>query len=284
MAKAKINDIYGMFKILLGGRKYFLRWWLPWCFLNQRRWPVLNRDIIELEIIEFCNLKCLNCECSFEHAPSSELMTAQQIKKFVDESINLHWRWKMIKLRGGEPTLHPEILRIIEILKLYRDFNPDCEFAILTNNFSDYTKRILSKMPQWIQVISSEKRIQGGRIIGNTSHDSINKAPVDLLIYKFADFTKGCYRPIKCGMQLSRYGYYPCAMGAHISRIFGFDIALKSISLVKEDAFTRILSIICKYCGHYKQPEEAAVTSAISGSWKKAFRQYNKEKPKITLY
>lgn len=245
---------------------------------------MLSRDIIELEIIEFCNLKCVNCECSFEHAPSSELMTAQQIKKFVDESINLHWYWKMIKIRGGEPTLHPEIFRIIEILKLYKDFDPDCKFAILTNNFSDYTKRILSCLPAWVSVISSEKKAKGGKIFGNTPHDSINKAPVDLLIYKFADFTKGCYRPMRCGIQLSRYGYYPCAMGSHISRIFGFDIAVKSLSLVKEEAFARILSIICKYCGHYKQPEGIAAKSVISRSWKKAFKQYNKEKPKITLY
>ncbi len=265
--------------------KFFCpRWYLPWSFLVQPRWLAVNKERIELEIIEFCNLECVNCECSFKHAPSKEFMTNEQIKKFVNESINLNWNWKLIKIRGGEPTLHPELFQIINSLEIYKNFNPNCKFTILTNNFSAQTKEILSRMPAWILIESSEKKVEGGKLIGKVLHDSINIAPNDLLIYKFADFTKGCYRPAICGMQLSRLGYYPCALGVHISRIFGFEVGIKKLSNINEESFRKILNIICRFCGHYKQPSDQAVRNVISPSWKKAFKKYGEKKPRLSVY
>lgn len=265
--------------------KFFCpRWYLPWGPLTQPRWPAFNRKIIELEITEFCNLSCINCECSFDHAPSGEFLTNEQVRKFVDESISLNWNWELIKIRGGEPTLHSGIFKIIESLQLYKNFNPDCKFRILSNNFSVYTRKVLSDMPAWVSIQSSDKSINGDVVVGKVPHDSVNIAPNDLLIYKCADFTKGCYRPMVCGMQLSRNGYYPCAMGVHISRIFGFDIGIKKLASINNGSFREILNIICRYCGHYKQPSDRPTENVISLSWEKAFKKYSEEKPKLSLY
>ncbi len=211
-------------------------------------------------------------------------MLNEQIRKFVDESISLNWNWEVIKLRGGEPTLHPMLFQIIESLEVYRNFNPDCRFYILSNGISDKTKEVLSQLPSWITINNSEKKSHDNVITGKVPHDTINVAPIDFKMYKFADFTKGCMRTASCGMALSRYGYYPCATGIHISRIFGFDIGIKRLSLVDTESSQKILNILCTYCGHYKYPKDTRIRNIISSSWEKAFKEYMGGKPKISLY
>jgi len=209
-------------------------------------------------------------------------MSGEQIRKFVYESIDLGWKWDLIKIRGGEPTLHPLLFHIVESLTIYRDFNPDCRFSIITNNFSDETKRTLSGMPSWITILRKDKK--GANDNAVPGHDSINIAPADLFIYKFADFRKGCPRTVHCGMGLSRYGYYPCAPGIHVSRIFGLDVGIKKLSLVNDDAMRRLLGVLCRYCGHYKQPNDHPAKNIVSASWRRAFKKYREERPDLSLY
>jgi sulfatase maturation enzyme AslB (radical SAM superfamily) len=211
-------------------------------------------------------------------------MSRDQISRFVEESIGLGWKWDVIKLRGGEPTLHPELFEVIELLERYHKVNPDCKFHILTNGFSEETKWILTKMPKWISVDNSEKKILSKTTIGKLRHDSFNIAPIDLWIYKLADYTKGCWRPSHCGMALSRYGYYPCAAGIHVSRVFGVEVGIKKLGQVNEERFLKVLNSLCRYCGHYKQPNDSTARNVISKSWRDAFNKYKESKPNLSLY
>ena len=77
-------------------------------------------------------------------------------------------------------------------------------------------------------------------------------ASIDLEEYKDADFTVGCEIPDRCGIGLNRYGYYACCPGANCDRVFGFDIGLKSLSDVNEEALKKQRNILCKYCGYFK--------------------------------
>lgn len=256
-------------------------WCLPWSPYIHKRWKT-NKKIIELEITEYCNLSCLNCECCFTSAPSGEHITVEQIKKFVHESIKLNWQWEVIKIRGGEPTLHPDFFQIVDSLEGYKKFNPLCKFYLLTNGYSEMTKKILSRVPKWMIIINEGR---GTNMLYNgLIHDSINLAPIDLMLYKSADFTKACARTLGCGMALSRYGYYPCAPAIHVSRIFGLDIGIKKLSLLNDESFKKQLIMLCKYCGHYKEPNDAPSKAVISASWEKAFKKFKSEKPKISLY
>jgi len=248
--------------------------------LFHRRY-ILNKKIIELNLTCDCNLKCTNCECSCNQAPSKEYLTLEQVRKFVRESIELDYKWEKIKLFGGEPTLYPHFFEAIKILKEYKDFSPDCEFWLLTNGVGQQVKSVLSKIPPWINIINSTEK---GFEEKFRWFESYNIAPVDLFRYKLADFSKGCHRIEVCGICLIGGGYYPCAPGAHVDRVFGFDLGLRSLKEVKESSMKQQLRKLCRYCGLYKEPVERVRKEKISRTWEKAYEKYAEKKPQLSMY
>ncbi|MFI5324381.1 MAG: radical SAM protein, partial [Thermodesulfobacteriota bacterium] len=83
-----------------------------------------NTTRIEIEVMTNCTLSCFNCNRSVRQAPANEYMSLEQIEKFVTESIEQNWRWELINLIGGEPTLHPQLCEILKKIREYKDFNP----------------------------------------------------------------------------------------------------------------------------------------------------------------
>ena len=71
----------------------------------------------------------------------------------------------------------------------------------------------------------------------------------------------------------------------NVDRVFGFDIGIKKLSLVSEEALRKQMNILCKYCGWFRLPQGGIVlTEKISPSWKRAFIEYRKQKPRLSLY
>lgn len=254
-------------------KKPFVRW------LPGLNWKT-NFNEIELEITTFCNLKCYNCDRSCRQAPSDEYMSIDQIEKFVNESIELNWEWKQISLLGGEPTLHPEIFKIVEVLKKYYDFHPSCRFEIATNGCGEKVKGVIKKLPAWLIVRSTDKT--------SIIHDfcSYNVAPIDIEKYKNSDFTKGCWITTACGLGLTRYGYYACGAGASVDRVFGFDIGVKSLKQINKLDFKMQKEKLCRYCGHYKKNynTKRIQQEVVSETWGKAYSDYRTKKPKLSEY
>jgi hypothetical protein len=240
-----------------------------------------SKDIVELNLIAACNLRCVNCECSCAQAPSYEHISLDQVERFVKESIEMRWNWKRIKLFGGEPTLHPNIFEVLTILEKYKIFNTGCEFELLTNGMGEDVNRVLSKMPSWIIIVNSTK---DGLYEKLRWFESYNIAPADLFMYKVADFTKGCRRIEICGICLTKNGYYPCGPGAHVDRIFGFDIGIKTLEKVKSSTMKDQLKQLCKYCGLYKEPPDRICEEKISDSWRKAYKIYKENPPLLSDY
>ncbi|MBW2996481.1 radical SAM protein [Candidatus Woesearchaeota archaeon] len=243
-----------------------------------------NKNAVEIELVSFCNLNCLNCDRSCRQAPSKEYMSLEQTKKFVDESIKLNWDWKYIGLLGGEPTLHPELFDILKIIKKYKDFNPESDIQIVTNGYGDQVNGILSDLPEWIHIRNENKKDSVQLF------SSYNVAPTDLKEYKNVDFSTGCSVTQSCGLGLTRYGYYPCGAGASVDRIFGFDIGIKKLSEIDNLKLKTQSKLLCSYCGHFKDtPGNSSKKNwikkeRISQTWKEAYENYKKKKPKLTLY
>ncbi len=235
---------------------------------------------IELDLTTRCSLACYNCCRNIRQAPSSEFMTTDQIQRFVNESIESGWRWRDIKLMGGEPTLHPHFNDVLDVLYSYKQANPECKFRLITNGHGERVRRVLSSLPEWVTVVDSNKSSEEHRF------RSGNVAPIDLAKFKGSDYSRGCFLVEYCGMALTRYGYYSCGSGGAVDRVFGLDIGIKSISSLTPAALKDQMRQLCKYCGFYKYnyKMEMVTTEEISPTWRDAFERYRNQRPELTLY
>lgn len=238
-----------------------------------------SRDQIEIDITYACNLKCFNCNRSCGLAPSDDSLSLEQIQKFLRESTAKGIQWKSIRILGGEPTLHPEFLEIIDELIAFKDLQcPTVTIEIVTNGFGKQVNDVLKKLSSKVVVDNTAKKSIAQKFI------PFNLAPKDYVMHRFADYSGGCWVPQDCGMGLSPYGYYPCAVAAAIDRVLGFDLGRKSLPELG-DHMRDQMDAFCRYCGFfifskYKLTDK----NLISESWYNAYEKYRVLKPQMTFY
>jgi hypothetical protein len=187
-----------------------------------------SRYQIEIDITYACNLKCFNCNRSCGLAPSDDRLSLEQIPKFLRESTAKGIHWESIRILGGEPTLHPEFLQIIDELIAFKDSQcPAVVIEIVTNGFGKKVNDVIKKLSSKVVVDNTAKKSIEQEFI------RFNLAPKDFVRYRFADYSSGCWVPQDCGIGLSPYGYYPCTVAAAIDRVLGFDIRKKITARVR---------------------------------------------------
>ncbi len=239
---------------------------------------IRSRSQIELDITYHCNLKCINCDRSCRQAPSTEQMTVEQIQMFVKESIEKNAKWERIKVLGGEPTLHPDLLKILSLLLEYKKhFSSSVRIQLFTNGYGNKVASILSKVPIEIEIKNSMYPSDTNKFI------PFNKAPTDSILLKMADFSNGCWITSKCGIGLTPYGYYCCAAAGSVDRVFGFDIGRKELPPAN-DTMVDQLRVFCELCGHYPCSYTWTTKEEMSTTWKEAYKKYNKARPSLSLY
>lgn len=166
-----------------------------------------NLNRIEIEITSKCNLKCYQCDRSSAQAPSNEEMSVEQIKYFVDESIENKCLWYEIEILGGEPTLHTHFLEILAEIERYTSFNPNCKILLITNGYGKKVNEVLVTVPKRVLIDNTKKKK-----INTIPFNDFNIAPKDLEKYKNDNFIRGCKILSECGLGLTRYGYYICGL------------------------------------------------------------------------
>jgi molybdenum cofactor biosynthesis enzyme MoaA len=93
-----------------------------------------SRDLLEMDITYYCNLRCCNCNRSCGLAPTDDRLSLEQIIKFLQESREKGVKWQRFRILGGEPTLHPEFFWIIDELLAYKQLhNPELHIHVVTN-------------------------------------------------------------------------------------------------------------------------------------------------------
>lgn len=216
--------------------------------MNRRTKYLVNHNRIEIIVTYECNRNCYNCEAQVRQAPSKEKMTVEQIEKFVSESIANSIKWEYIRVLGGEPTLHKDIHKIIEIIANYKNnYSPETIIVLVTNGYGAYVNKVIDELKEKYE-IKIENSNKNSDI---QSHFSpINQAPIDLEEYKDQDLEKGCWIPTICGIALDLHGYYPCSASAAADRVFGYDLGRKSLPQT-EDSFLDLYKPFCHKCGHY---------------------------------
>lgn len=257
-------------KDIVKGRKTFL--------------PNLNQ--IEIDITYECNLKCINCNRSSTQAPIKEGMSLKQIENFVQESIELDKKWKLINLLGGEPTLHKDFLEIVDLIlnEYLIKHSPETILQITSNGYGDLVQEQLSKLPKHPNLIIDYASFKDERTIPYFS--PFNDAPIDKPNGEDKEYHKGCWVTSYCGIGLNQMGYYPCGVAGGIDRVFQFNLGIESLKDVDEK-IAKYLDTFCKFCGNFSdygsnggnfipRNEKSALNKAImSESWRKAYKKYN---------
>lgn len=104
-----------------------------------------NLDLIEFHIVEHCNL---NCKCCMHFSPLAPKKFVS-IKSFKQDAKKMSTITKTainnIHILGGEPLLHPELLKI---LKITRQYFPNSDIQLISNGIL-----ILSQKTQFWQTL-----------------------------------------------------------------------------------------------------------------------------------
>jgi hypothetical protein len=241
--------------------------------------PLYNTkyDFIEIDLTYDCNLKCLNCNRSCRQASSKEEMSVFQVKKFIDESVKSDRKWKGIRIIGGEPTLHKNVVEIAKIISDYKKFSPKLSLRFATNGCSN--KNIVDMIPSEFIIENSHKTTV------SQYFTPINLAPIDLAAFNSIDFRNACPITKLCGLGLTKYGYYHCAVAGAIDRVFGFDLGRKSLPAIG-DQMIKEKRELCKYCGHFLEYFGVKKTNKelISKSWIKSYNNYKESQFKLSEY
>ncbi len=230
-----------------------------------------SRTLLEIDLTYICSLRCQGCNRSIDKAPSNENVSIDQINQFINESVQCGHSWKGIRILGGEPTLHPEFLAILDSLMAYRKKHlPNLRITVVSNGYSERTKLILNKIPEGILVENTSK-VSGVQV----DFAPFNNAPQDYPEHARSDFRNGCWITKGLGMGLTPNGYYHCAIAGGIDRIFNFKIGRHSIPDSGDPLYEQF-SALCSLCGHFciHAPSKTP-TDGISSSWLEAFAAWN---------
>jgi Radical SAM superfamily len=232
-----------------------------------KAWPGKPRlSRVEIEITTACNRTCPNCDRSCVQAPSNTHMSLEQVRHFVAESQGLCWLWEEVVLIGGEPTLHPDFLEIVKILKPLVHNRPmyvPGRLIVATNGSNpDIIRR------------AGGLEVQGQNDIKN--YDAFNQAPRDLGM----SAAELCWIGDTCGIGLSRHGYYFCGAAAGIDRVFGLGAGVLNLADVGK---VMDHTALCGLCGH-KHGRKARDLPGMSKSWVDAYAAYRERPPSLPLY
>ena len=231
------------------------------------RWQHTERlNNIQLEITTACDLACPNCDRCCGIAPSAERMTVEQVRAFVDESLSSGRQWSRIDIIGGEPTLHPQLAEICAEIGRYRERHK-CKVRISTNGVGPQVAKRLAAIPEWVKVRDSNKEAGAGEF------ETAQRAPLDV-DPKYDAGALACSIPWRCGLALTRNGYYLCGAGASIDRVFRLGVAAHTVADLLRNANMQQLAL-CKLCGHSRSTVKTSREQVTSKTWAAALEAYN---------
>jgi hypothetical protein len=217
---------------------------------------------IEIDITEKCNLSCKSCVRGCDNFKSDVMISLDKIQRFVDESIELNYQWERIGIMGGEPTLHPQLSEIINILYDYHQFNPSCHFWTRSNCIIPFD------FPSWIEYQKN---------IDHSYHHAFYVSPQDV---NYPMDKRTCHVLYDCGLMYSYHGYLPCCNSNVHIRAFNLIDGIQSLKNVNIESIIQLCEMYCKHCGWYMMDDFESghlmeyPDTYMSETWRKAMDRY----------
>lgn len=115
----------------------------------------MNRypEIINLEIMSKCNLKCIHCKLQHQTTEANNRwMSLEDFIKYADQIKNFIIHAKEFMFSSVEPLLHPDLFRMMDYVL---SINPRMEFPIQTNGMflsEKIVRELCKRNVPWISV------------------------------------------------------------------------------------------------------------------------------------
>lgn len=238
--------------------------------------PQKTLDSISVHIVEHCNLNCRGCD-NFSPIAEKKFECIENFEKDIKRIAELsNGELGQLKLLGGEPLLHPQIIRF---LKVSRKYLPNTDIKIVTNGIlltsqsEEFWKAckinniiiVVTKYPikldfEKMENLAASYGVQykyyGNSAVIKYSH----KIPLDLKgeqdIYR--NF-KHCHHANKC-VFLRDGKLYPCSIPPnihHFNSYFNQSIPIceeDGIDIYNTESMDKVLKFLakpipfCRYC------------------------------------
>jgi len=252
-------------------------------------YPINWRDLM-IMLTYRCNLSCGNCiaGCGRFTRGGADDMSLEQIEKLFQQTKDNSWKWNKIWLCGGECTLHPQFL---EILNLFRKYQPALGHQILiaTNGVNNLAmQKAIMNLGNWgtCGVDGTHLRVKTDLIVNSNKSAGVPAlktmyvAPMDVPELANKDFSAGCPILTECPVVLNKYGYYICVGLQTVDRILGLDAGIKDLKeFIQGDKAKAQLQQFCKYCGEYKfytgLPFKESTEWLLSPTWIELKKKYD---------
>jgi hypothetical protein len=214
-------------------------------------------------------------------------MTLDEIKKYAEIIIPSIGPLSRIAIAGGEPTLHPQIFDVLDILM--SKIRPLLEIPILffSNGVGEKVSAVLAKMKERYSVYESEfvnrnrgtvkalntssyqiflirSKTQNYQIYirGGGNHIPVFRASIDYMKEENI-LIKRCWLRDACGYGITSRGIFVCvARAPAISEVFELEPGFDHVPSLEEE--NTQLKNFCKYCSI---PCENITKVAFSKTW-----------------
>ena len=208
--------------------------------------------IAEVHLTYACDLLCVGCNrACFVKPPHTPPMTLDRYGEFLDELRTGDIHVRKIRLLGGEPTLHPQFLKFVDMTVEYaRSIARACSIRVVSNQFSQHSRELF---------------LEARAIHGNLVRRSANIKPlgrVDFGEKKFMFISPedagvkrmgGCdweSSRTTCGFGVDQLGNTLCPMGGTVDSLLRLNARATSVKQLLDTEFHRWQSsVLCKHCG-----------------------------------
>jgi len=230
-------------------------------------------------ITYICDRRCPNCNRATQHCPSSvnENLSANQFSKMLlEDSIKSGKKWARITLTGGEPTMHPEFDKFVEILAEYKKkYDPSCIIATYTYHHPKFFYKIEEAKAKYPELDVKDTQKDKPEIHRWATY----MAPVDDPRFGPDHFYLGCHiGGHLCGLGYDQTGFYCCSLGAAIARVFGVQhIAIKDFNDLTRDNLIGQYQTLCSRCGFYNSCRARSVKEPMSPAWVDAVKNFKRK-------
>lgn len=204
----------------------------------------------EFHLTYACDLDCSSCNrASFLRKPHTESMNLSDALEFFEQADGLGWKPSEITFVGGEPTLHPEFLRFVEVTQKWLGKPAQ----VWSNAYRPKARELVQIAARTFGTsICQETQKPGGAVRekgeGEYWVDDIYVSPADYGVERTPCFQ---HASVICGVGVDAGGYSPCAMGGTTAGLLGVRSRTKVLAdLFDREKVAEMTREMCKHCGH----------------------------------